>query len=111
MSIAFDIVSWILLLVGSVFLVIGAIGLIRMPDFFTRLHPAGVTDTLAAALLLLGLAFQADSAIVVVKLLLVIVFLLLTSPTASHAMAQAGLAFGLKPKEFPPQGGQGTRRD
>jgi len=97
MSLALLIVSWLLLGLGSLFVVIGGIGLVRMPDFFTRLHPAGLTDTMAAGLLLVGLAFQADSGIVVAKLLLIAVFLFFTTPTSSHATARAALAAGLAP--------------
>lgn len=95
MSLALLIVSWLLLGLGALFVVIGGIGLVRMPDFFTRLHPAGLTDTMAAGLLLVGLAFQADSGIVVAKLLLIAVFLFFTTPTSSHATARAALAAGL----------------
>ena len=93
-----DLLSWCLLLSGGGFIVIGAAGLIRMPDFFTRLHPAGVTDTLGAGLILAGLVLQAGWSLIAVKLLLVILFLFFTSPTASHATARAALADGLEPK-------------
>jgi len=97
MSLAIDLASWVLLLAGSVFLIIGGIGLIRMPDFYTRLHPAGLTDTMAAGLILLGLALQGGLSITTLKLLLILVFLFFTSPTSSHATARAALAAGLKP--------------
>ena len=100
MSLALDILSGALLLGGSLFLIIGAVGLLRMPDFFTRLHPAGVTDTLAAGLILLGLACLGGGIIVVIKLVLILVFLLITSPTSSHATARAAIAFGLVPLQF-----------
>lgn len=98
MSLAADIVSGVLLLIGALAVLIGSLGLIRLPDFFTRLHPAGITDTMGAAAILLGLTFQAGFTLVTVKLILVLLLLLVTSPTASHATARAALAHGLKPK-------------
>jgi len=100
MSIVLDILSWILLLGGSAVVVIGAIGLIRMPDFYTRLHPAGVTDTLGAGMILSGLMLQAGLSLITIKLLMILVFLFFTSPTSSHATARAALADGLKPLLF-----------
>ncbi|MEE9300973.1 MAG: monovalent cation/H(+) antiporter subunit G [Alphaproteobacteria bacterium] len=92
-----DIFTWILLVGGSFFVVSGGIGLLRMPDFFTRLHAAGVTDTMGAGLILLGLMLQGGASFVTVKLVLILVFLLFTSPTASHALAHAALVGGHKP--------------
>jgi multicomponent Na+:H+ antiporter subunit G len=97
MALIADIVSWILIVAGSGFMIIGAIGLVRMPDFYSRLHPAGLTDTLGAGLLLLGLCLQAGFTIVALKLLLIIVFLFFTSPLSSHVTARAALSAGLKP--------------
>ena len=85
------IASAILLLVGSVFTLIGSIGIVRMPDVFTRLHAAGITDTLGAAGVLLGLVLKAGFSLLLVKLLLMLVFLLLLNPTACHALARAAL--------------------
>ena len=86
-----DVVSAILLWVGSVFALIGSIGIVRMPDVFTRLHAAGITDTLGAAGVLLGLALKAGFSLLLVKLLLMLAFLLLLNPTACHALARAAL--------------------
>ena len=86
-----DVVSAIFLLVGSVFALIGSIGIVRMPDVFTRLHAAGITDTLGAAGVLLGLALKAGFSLLLVKLLLMLAFLLLLNPTACHALARAAL--------------------
>jgi len=82
---------------GLFFVLAGAIGVLRLPDFYTRLHAAGMTDTLGAELILLALIFQSDNLQMVLKLLLVAFFLLLTSPTATHAVAQAAYRAGLKP--------------
>ena len=92
-----DLLSWVCLLAGGAFLVIGALGLIRLPDFFTRLHAAGVIDTLGAGLILLGLAFQAGPTLVMVKLVMIFAFLFLTGPAASHALAKAALHGGHRP--------------
>ena len=92
-----DIVSWGLLLGGGFFLVVGAIGLVRMPDFFTRMHAASVTDTGGAGLILLGLMLQAGWSLVTFKLFITLVFLLFTSSTAAHALAKAAVHSGLKP--------------
>ncbi len=92
-----DSLSWLLILGGGFFLVVGAIGVLRLPDFFTRQHAAGMTDTLGAWLLLAGLMVQGGLTLVSVKLLLIVVFLFFTSPTSTHALAQAAIGSGLKP--------------
>lgn len=97
MSAAIDILSWVLLVAGGVFCVIGALGLVRMPDFFTRMHAASVTDTLGAGLMLAGLVLQAGLTLVTVKLIVIGLLILLTSPAATHALAQAALARQIKP--------------
>ena len=85
------------LLAGSAFGIIGAVGILRFPEFFSRLHAAGITDTLCAALILVGLALQATSALTAIKLMLVLFFLLFTTPTATHALAKAALHGGYYP--------------
>ncbi len=97
MDLAVDLASWACIVVGGVFAVIGGIGILRLPDFYTRVHAAGITDTLAAGLLILGLMFQAGLSLVTVKLLLVFVFLLFTSPTSTHALTHAALSTGHEP--------------
>ena len=69
-----DIISWILLLAGSILVLIGAIGIWRLPDFYTRLHPAGLTDTMGAGLILLGLLLQTETYTVGIKLLIITTF-------------------------------------
>ena len=93
-----DIFSWIAIITGSIFLVIGSVGLIRMPDMFTRSHAAGVTETLATYLLILGMAFQAGLSLVTVKLLVIGLFMFFASPTSTHALTRAALDGGMKPK-------------
>ena len=86
-----------LLLVGAVLAVIGTVGVLRFPDFYTRLHAASVTDTAAATLAIVGMALLAPSLAVVVKLAVVWLFLFLTGPTSSHALANAAHTAGLQP--------------
>lgn len=97
MSELINLLSWICLLLGSFFAVSGGIGLLRFPDFFSRLHPAGVTDTLGAGLILIGLMFQAGFNLISVKLIMILAFLLLTSPTATHALAKSALHGNQRP--------------
>lgn len=92
-----DILSWVFLLSGGFLGITGAVGLFRFPDFFTRLHAASVTDTLCAGLIVLGLILQAESAMMVIKLLLILLILTYTSPTAAHALAKSALHGGVKP--------------
>ncbi len=107
MSVVVDIASWSLLLVGGFLIVTGGIGLIRMPDFFTRLHCAGIVDTLGTGLVVAGLILQAGMTQVSIKLFLILVFVFFTSPTATHAVAHAALAGGLKPwRKNDPKNGQ-----
>lgn len=93
-----DIASWICLVAGGLLGIIGGIGINRFPDFYTRQHAAGITDTLCAALILLGLALQAGLNLAVFKLALIFLFLFLTGPSASHAVANAAMHGGLKPQ-------------
>jgi len=90
-----DILSWIFLITGAFFVVTGGIGLLRLPDFYTRIHAAGMTDTLGSWLILLGLILQAGSFLVLVKLVMILFFLLLTSPLSSHMLGKAAWLDGL----------------
>lgn len=92
-----DAVSAIMLLGGGAFAVIGGLGLVRFPDVYTRLHAGGITDTLAPLLIIGALLLQSGISVLSFKLLLILLFLLFTTPTASHATARAAMAAGLKP--------------
>jgi multicomponent Na+:H+ antiporter subunit G len=92
-----DALSWVCLVTGGIFSVIGAIGILRMPDFYTRMHAASVLDTLGAGLILAGLMLQAGLTLVTVKLAMVGLLLFFSSPTASHALARAAMVRGLQP--------------
>lgn len=96
-----DGVSALLLISGSFFTLTGALGLLRMPDFYTRLHPAGVTDSMGLPLILAGLILQLELGLVTLKILLLMLFLLLTSPTACHALAKAARLSGVMPVAQP----------
>lgn len=92
-----EVIGSVLIIAGSFFGVVGAIGLLRFPDFYTRIHAAGVTDSLCAILVLGGLMFLSSSWLIAVKLLMVLFFLLFTTPTASYALARSALKEGFNP--------------
>ena len=94
----FNILSWALIVAGSIFLLIGSIGLIRLPDVFARMHAAGIVDTLAVCLLAAGMGVQAGLSLVTVKLGLILMFMFFASPTSTHALAKAALDGGVKPQ-------------
>ena len=99
MTLALDILSGVLMMVGALLMIVSAFGVIRLPDLFTRLHGASIADTGGAFLLLIGMILQADTWIVGVKLGLIGIVLFLTAPTASHAVAHAALIGGLSPDD------------
>ena len=92
-----EVVAGACLLAGAAFLVVGAIGLVRLPDFFTRIHASGVIDTMGAGLVLAGLVILAGWTLPAVKLVRILCFMLLTGPTATHALAKAALHGRLNP--------------
>ena len=94
---ALDLLSWACLLAGSFFALVSSLAVVRLPDYYSRVHGAGITDTMGAGLILLGLAFQAGLSLVTAKLAFVLVFIVLTGPTASHALAKAAYHLGLEP--------------
>ncbi|MGM0633298.1 MAG: monovalent cation/H(+) antiporter subunit G [Pseudomonadota bacterium] len=92
-----DILSALMLLAGGLLGIVGAIGILRFPDFYTRLHAAGITDTLCSGLFLGGLAIHFGFTLATVKLGLIFAFMLFTCPTASHALARTARHNGLEP--------------
>jgi multicomponent Na+:H+ antiporter subunit G len=92
-----DALSWVLLTVGGISVLIGGIGALRMPDLYTRMHAASVTDSLGAILVLTGIMLQAGWSLATIKLIAILLFLLLTSPTSSNALASAALLAGTRP--------------
>jgi multicomponent Na+:H+ antiporter subunit G len=96
-STALAIASWVLLVAGGGFCIVGAVGLLRMPDFYTRVHAASITDTIGVGLLLLGMMLQAGLTLVTVKLGIIGLLVFFVSPTATHALVTAGMTRGVKP--------------
>jgi multicomponent Na+:H+ antiporter subunit G len=90
-----DLTSGVLIAIGAVIALSGGVGLLRLPDFFTRAHAVGLTDTAGVGLISLGLLLRAPDWGVAVRLLLILLFLVLTSPTATHALAQAARRDGV----------------
>ena len=92
-----DILSWALFLAGGTAVIAGAVGLLRFPDFYTRLHGAGVTDTAGAELIIFAMMLQAPNWLVLMKLVFISFFLFMTSPVATHAVAHAAWVGGVRP--------------
>jgi len=86
-----------LCLVGAFLAIVGTVGVLRFPDFYTRLHAASVTDTSAALAMIVGMALLSDHWLVLVKLAVIWLLLLITGPTSSHAVANAAHTAGLEP--------------
>ena len=103
MSLIINLLVIVLLGFGLIFFTAGAVGIIRMPDFYSRLHPAGKLDTLGIMAMVLGLAvynlqhFSLTTALLSLKMLLIVFFVFLSSPTATHAIVDAGIRAGLRP--------------
>jgi len=95
MNLALDIASWVLMTMGGVFVLIGGIGALRLPNIYSRMHAASLTDTMASILVLVGIMLQAGLSLATIKLIAILVFLLLTGPTASYAIANAALLSGM----------------
>ena len=97
-----DIASWILLTSGGIFVLLGGVGAIRMPDLYTRMHAASMTDSAGSILIITGVILQAGFSLAAIKLAAILMFLMLTSPTASNALASAALLAGTATKEATP---------
>ena len=102
MSAVIDIASWVLLTLGGIFVFIGGLGALRMPDLYTRMHAAGVTDSIAPVLIIFGLVLQSGLSLITVKLIAILLFLLMTGPTASNALASAALLAGTRTEQAKP---------
>ena len=97
LQIILDTISWIMLTAGAFFVLVGGVGALRMPNLYTRMHAASVTDTIGAILVLGGIMVQAGLTLATIKLAAILLFLLITSPTSSYALAHAALLAGIKP--------------
>ena len=91
MDIFMDIASALFLLIGSFLCISGGVGILRFPDFYTRMHAVGVTETLATAMILIGLILHNPDFFVDIKLMIILIMTLFISPTASHALASAAM--------------------
>jgi multicomponent Na+:H+ antiporter subunit G len=101
-----DVLTTAFLAVGCVLALTGAMGILRMPDFYSRLHPAGKTDSLAQVLIMVGLLFQcfrypAIGVGAAIRLVMITGFIFMTSPVATHAIARAAYLGGLRPWQKP----------
>ena len=97
MDLVMSLVSGTLLVAGAFFILVAGIGVLRLPDVFTRMHAAGIKDTMGSALTLAGLMLMAGFSLVTVKLLIIWGLLWLTCAVATHAVARAALRGGLEP--------------
>lgn len=97
MTLLLDAASWACMLAGGAFCIVGALGLLRMPDFYTRMHAASLVETLGAGLLTLGMALQAGASLVTAKLAIILLLVLFVSPLATHALAKAAFLRGVLP--------------
>ena len=89
MSMLVEVLSWLCILMGSFLLLTGSLGLIRLPDFWSRLHGASISDTGGVLFLILGMMLHVTTIWVFFKLLAIAIFIFISSPTASHAIANA----------------------
>jgi multicomponent Na+:H+ antiporter subunit G len=112
MAVALDLISWICILVGAAAALVGGLGLLRLPDVFARMHGAGMIDTLGLGAILVGLMIQAGLTLITVKLFLIMLFVLYTSPVITHALARACLNAGVEPRarHKPSNGGGPSKR-
>lgn len=98
MALAIDIASGVLIAAGSFFVLVGSIGLLRLPDLYTRAHGTSIIDTVGAGFLILGLMLQAGLTLVTLKLLFLLIISFITLPVVSHALARAALHENLQPR-------------
>lgn len=99
MQLFIDILSWIALTLGGLFVFIGGLGALRLPNLYTRMHAASLTDTMASILIIVGLMLQAGLSLATLKLAAILAFILFSSPTASNALASAAILSGYQPQE------------
>ena len=100
MALVIDILSWVAFLAGGFFLLVGSLGMVRLPDFWARLHAASIIDSAGVGLLLFGMMLQAGISLITVKLILIVIFLIVTGPTATHAVANAAFVSGSRSEDL-----------
>tara|TARA_B100000700_G_C14946208_1_gene809310 strand:+ start:166 stop:525 length:360 start_codon:yes stop_codon:yes gene_type:complete len=94
------VLTWVLVLSGAAFVIVGSLGILRLPDFWARLHAASVIESAGAILMLMGMSLWSGVALITIKLLMILIFLFVTGPTATHAIANAAMVSGLKPNSI-----------
>jgi len=102
MALLLDITSWLLMSLGGIFVFIGGLGALRMPDLYTRMHAASITDSIGPVLIIGGIMLQAGFSLSSIKLAAILLFLLITGPTASNALASAALLAGTRTTQAKP---------
>jgi len=100
MDVFLNLLCWILIISGSFFVIVGAFGTYRFPDFWSRLHAASITDSAGVILLLIGMGVYSGLTLITFKLLVIGLFLFITGPTSTHAVANAALVSGLRPPKL-----------
>lgn len=110
MNTLLDILSWISIAIGAFGVLTASLGLLRLPEFFSRTHATGILDTLGAGMILLGFGLQTGLSLVTFKIALVFVFILITGPTAAHALARSALRSGVKPMSMKDREGTSSER-
>ncbi len=98
MSLILDIASILCFVIGTVALITGSLGLLRLPDVYSRIHAAGIIDTAGVGFIVLGMMLQAGLSLTSAKLALIVFFLFFTSPISGHAIAMMANKFGVEPK-------------
>jgi multicomponent Na+:H+ antiporter subunit G len=93
----FDVLALVLVIAGAFFLLAGSIGVVRLPDFYTRTHAVGKADTLGLVLVVVGIAVHEGASLTGGKLLVVVVFVALTNPVGTHALVRSAYISGLRP--------------
>ena len=100
MDVFLNFLCWILIISGSFFVIVGAFWTYRFPDFWSRLHAASITDSAGVILLLIGMCVYSGLTLITFKLLVIGLFLFITGPTSTHAVANAALVSGLRPPKL-----------
>lgn len=106
-----SLIAVLLIVLGLIFFAIGTLGILRLPDFYTRMQAAGKCDSLAAILVLVGIVchvlgdFSLNNLLTALKILAIGGFVFVASPTATHAITEAALVAGVEPwkKGDPPK--------
>lgn len=105
-----EVASALCLLIGSFLCFSGGVGILRFPDFYTRIHAVGVTDTLGAGMILIGLMLQCQESQVIAKLVMILLMTLFINPAASHALAKSAIHNSLMPVLDNKKGGESSNR-